>query len=298
MAGSELKKRWAVALVGIPTAVALAWIGRWAMGPVLAVFCAGAALEVYRLAAAQGVAALRRTGAAGAAVLVMLAAAWPSVAEVGPVAWTFAAAFLLLLAALAVWRRGVDGRPLLAVAVTALGALLPAAAMSFVIFIRHLPLQPPPDAPALWAPLAGVALVAYPLAVTWMTDSAAFFGGRRFGRRKLAPALSPGKTVEGAVTGLVGGTLGGWIVGWPILVLWLGVPLPAWAGAVGGLLISVVSQLGDLAESSWKREAGVKDSGTLFPGHGGILDRMDALLFTIPASYWWLALVLPGASPW
>lgn len=298
MPRSELTKRWLVALVGLPTAGVLAWIGRWGLGPVLALLCAGAALEVYRLAEAHEVHALRWPGAVGAAGLVMLAAAYPSVAAVGPVAWTFIVAFLLVLLTLAIWQRGVDGRPLLSVAVTALGALVPAGTVSHLIFVRHLPVTEPVMAPETWPSLAGVALVAYPLTVTWLTDTLAFFGGRRWGDHKLAPVLSPGKTREGAVLGLLGGTLGGWLVGFVALNVWLGVPISGPAGAVGGLVISVVSQTGDLAESAWKREAGVKDSGTLFPGHGGILDRMDALLFSVPASYWWLAVVLPGVAPW
>lgn len=298
MARSELAQRWLVALVGIPTAVALAWIGRWALGPVLAVFCAGAALEVYRLAAARGIEALHWPGAAGGAAVMMLAAAFPSVDAAGPVLFSFTVAFLLLISGVAVWRRGVDGRPLLTVAVTAVGTLVPAGAMSFVVFLRHLPVESSGPAPAVWPTLAGVALVAYPLTVTWLTDTGAFFGGRRWGRRQLAPAVSPGKTMEGAVAGLAGGTLGGWLVAYLAFDLWLGVPVTALEGAVGGLLISLVSQIGDLAESAWKREAGVKDSGTIFPGHGGVLDRMDALMFTIPASFWWLAMALPGVSPW
>ncbi|MFW5947738.1 MAG: hypothetical protein ACOCUW_04530, partial [Gemmatimonadota bacterium] len=133
MARSELAKRWAVALVGIPTAVALAWIGRWGLGPVLAFFCALAALELYRLAGARGIDPLRWPGALAGAALVMLAAAYPAVPAFAPVAWTFVIAFLLVVAALAIGRRRTDGRPLMVVAVTTLGAVLPGGAMSFLI---------------------------------------------------------------------------------------------------------------------------------------------------------------------
>jgi len=298
MARSELTQRWMVALVGIPTAIVLAWIGRWALGPVLAAFCVGAALEAYRLAAAQGVAALRVIGSVGAAGLVVLAMLFQGVPAAGPVLWTYVVAFLLVLMAMATLVRGVEGRPMLVVAVTAAGALIPAGGMSFGIFIRHLPLDVPTGAPGYWPNLAGLALVAFPLMVTWLTDSAAFFAGRRWGKKKLAPRLSPGKTVVGGWAGLVGGLVGGWIMGQLAFTLWLGIPVSGLAGAVGGLLIGALSQVGDLTESAWKREAGVKDSGTFFPGHGGILDRMDSLIFTLPASYWWLALVLPGMGPW
>lgn len=293
MARTELSQRLLVAAVAIPIVVVALYIGRWAMGPALALFCAGAALEVYRFAELRGVAPLRLPGMVGAAALLLIATVRPAVAVAAPLLWTATVAFLLVLALLAIRARGVEGQPLLAVAVTAAGALIPAGGMMYAIFIRHLPLSPSGQAGAA---VAGAALVAFPLTVTWMTDSAAYFGGKRWGRRKLAPSISPGKTVEGGVAGLVGGVLGGWIMTGPVFGLWLGIPVPVWAGPVGGLLIGALSQLGDLAESAWKREAGVKDSGTFFPGHGGILDRMDSLLFTIPAAYWWLTLFLPGVG--
>jgi phosphatidate cytidylyltransferase len=186
---------------------------------------------------------------------------------------------------------------MLCIAITALGALIPGGAMSYMIFLRHLT---PGDAVAGGAagpdPWIGFGLVAYPLAVTWMTDSGAFFVGKRFGRRRLIPRVSPGKTVEGAVGGLAGGVLAGLVLGGVVYPYWIGVPIGLVAAAIGGLLIGAISQLGDLAESVWKREAGVKDSGTFFPGHGGILDRMDSLLFTVPASYWWLAFLLRDST--
>ncbi|HEU5425222.1 MAG TPA: phosphatidate cytidylyltransferase, partial [Nitrolancea sp.] len=124
---------------------------------------------------------------------------------------------------------------------------------------------------------AGLAWVALVFAVTWLTDTAAYLVGRRFGRTKLVPALSPGKTRAGALGGIVAGALSAplaaWVFGAP-----LGLPL----AAVLGLILSLAGQLGDLGESLIKRNLGIKDMGTLIPGHGGVLDRIDALLFTFP----------------
>lgn len=125
---------------------------------------------------------------------------------------------------------------------------------------------------------AGLALSALPVAVTWLCDTAAYFAGLKWGRRRLAPALSPKKSVEGALAGLAAGAAAG-----ALLTPWLGwLPL---AGALAGLFIAAVAQAGDLWESALKRAAGVKDSGRLLPGHGGILDRFDALLLALPAAY-------------
>jgi phosphatidate cytidylyltransferase len=290
MARSELADRLRVAAVGIPAVVVALWVGRWAMGPILALFCAGAAVELYRMAEQRGIRPLRKVGALAAAAFVLIATVLPSVGAAAPFLWTAALLLVLVLSLLVIRERGVDGGPLGAAAVTAMGALVPGGTMAYAIFLRHLPVPTDPIN-AVWASLAGVVLVAYPITATWMCDSAAYFGGKRWGRRKLIPAVSPGKTVAGAVSGLVGGLVGGLAIAL-ILGAGPGVPLdPVW-GALGGVLIAVVSQLGDLVESLWKREAGVKDSGTFFPGHGGILDRMDSLMFTIPVGYWWLALLL------
>jgi phosphatidate cytidylyltransferase len=134
-------------------------------------------------------------------------------------------------------------------------------------------------------------LVGFPLVLSWVSDSGAYFGGRAFGRRKLIPSVSPGKTVAGAIAGVLSAILAGALYGW-LLTTWAGLPLGWAAGAAGGALVSVVAQLGDLFESLLKREAGIKDSGALFPGHGGLFDRVDSLLFAFPAAYWFLRAVL------
>lgn len=285
-----------VAAIGIPAVVAALYVGRWAIGPILALLCAGAALEFYRLAEQRGVLPLRVPGAAGALALILIATIYPNVTDAAPFFWTTTILLLLTVALAVIWARGIEGQPLMVLSVTIMGALLPAGAMSHVVFLRHMPVAVDPAAAAEPA-LVGLGLVVYPLAITWMTDSAAFFAGKRWGRRKLMPSVSPGKSREGAVAGLVGGTLAGLLVGLA-LQSWLGVSMHPLLAAVGGLALATISQAGDLAESAWKREAGVKDSGAFFPGHGGILDRLDSLLFTIPAGYWWLALVLGKGSAW
>lgn len=119
-------------------------------------------------------------------------------------------------------------------------------------------------------------------AVTWLGDTAAFFGGKALGRHRLYPAVSPKKTWEGSVSGLAGSVLGALAVKW---VFWAGADardLVTFA-LIGGAL----GQGGDLVESVFKRSAGVKDSGGILPGHGGLLDRMDAFLFVAPFGWFW-----------
>ncbi|MBN2909359.1 phosphatidate cytidylyltransferase [Polycladomyces sp. WAk] len=114
------------------------------------------------------------------------------------------------------------------------------------------------------------------LLITWTNDSGAYFVGKRFGRRSLWPAISPNKTVEGSIGGIMFSVLMGVVAGWIL-------PIETEPLALLGisLLVAVTGQLGDLVESAWKRTTGVKDSGMLLPGHGGVLDRFDSLLFSL-----------------
>ncbi len=117
---------------------------------------------------------------------------------------------------------------------------------------------------------------------TFAVDTTAYFVGRAWGRRKLAPSVSPGKTWEGAAGGLLGGT-----AGCVLLSFLLGLDMPYWQAAVLGMLLAVAAQIGDLVESKLKRISGVKEAGGLIPGHGGMLDRLDSILLTGVVVYYW-----------
>lgn len=118
----------------------------------------------------------------------------------------------------------------------------------------------------------------YALLVVWIADSGAYFAGSKFGKRKLAPSISPGKTWEGVYGGLAATALLA-VVGFPLLGLgWTQLP----ALLVATLLVAGISVVGDLFESLMKRHSGVKDSGALFPGHGGLMDRLDSILAALP----------------
>ena len=125
------------------------------------------------------------------------------------------------------------------------------------------------------------------VAVTKFCDTGALLTGMAIGRHKMSPRLSPKKTWEG----FAGGTLAAVGAGVGIVAL-LGLPVSAWVGVALGLIGAVGGTLGDLAESLLKRQAGVKDSGNLIPGHGGLLDRVDSLLWTAPLAYYLLAAIL------
>jgi len=147
----------------------------------------------------------------------------------------------------------------------------------------------PEDATAIAiAPESGAFLLTFTLAVVVWTDTGAYFAGRAYGERKLAPRISPGKTVEGAIGGVLGGTIAGLVFKaifdffWPSLSALLG-----WGLAIlFGVILSVAAIVGDLVESLLKRDAQVKDAGAVLPGMGGVLDRIDSPLLAIPVMYY------------
>ncbi len=150
--------------------------------------------------------------------------------------------------------------------------------------------------PLLWKQEDGPALVLFLMVCVWAGDIAALYIGRAFGKRKLAPRLSPGKTWLGSIASVAGSMLAASIVIVISNVLTargntlLHISQPLWQSLLLAAILNIAAQLGDLLESAIKRGAGVKDSGTMLPGHGGILDRIDALLLAAPVL--WFILLL------
>ena len=142
----------------------------------------------------------------------------------------------------------------------------------------------------------GTGLLLFLFLCVWSGDTAALYIGKNFGRRKLAPQLSPNKTIEGAIASVVGSVvfgmgvyyLGDYLMTRGYTDLHIGIP--AWQMVLLAIVLNLAAQLGDLLESAIKRGAGVKDSGTMLPGHGGILDRIDALLLAAPV-LWYILLL-------
>jgi phosphatidate cytidylyltransferase len=152
--------------------------------------------------------------------------------------------------------------------------------------------------PLIWNRDDGKALLLFLMVCVWSGDIAALYIGRNFGRRKLS-SLSPNKTWEGSAASVAGSVLAGLAVVWAGSLLSargntiLHITQPVWQSVLLAIVINLAAQLGDLLESAIKRGAGVKDSGTMLPGHGGILDRIDALLLAAPVL--WFALILKDA---
>lgn len=287
MASSDLPRRLQVAAVGIPLGILLVYVGGWYLAGMIALLAALGTWELYRIARARGWRPFSWLGVPVAAALV-LSAEWLE----GPAAWALPAWILVLaltFGALAatVFLRGPGGDPLPAAAATVFGSVYVGGGFAFVVFLRNLP-GVATEGPS-WP---GAILIIFPLVVTWVGDTAAYFVGRAWGRRKLLPAVSPAKTVEGGVGGLLGAMGASLLYAAFLFGPASASTLPLAAAAVLGLLIGVLAQVGDLAESVLKREAGVKDSGGVLPGHGGVLDRFDAVLFTVPATYALLPLLL------
>jgi phosphatidate cytidylyltransferase len=177
--------------------------------------------------------------------------------------------FLIGVAAISVWTRRPLVEALPAAGVSSSGLLFVALPLSYAIRIHGMGRIGP------W-------ILFFALVITWVGDTAAYFVGRAIGKHALAPKLSPKKTWEGTIASMAGALALGW---W--LSTRVNVPTPIVLGlAVAG---NVAGQMGDLLESSFKRSAGVKDSGSILPGHGGMLDRIDALILTIPVVwYYWI----------
>lgn len=258
------RERVLSAMVLIPVVLAAVYLGGWVLAGVVAVAGAGVAWEYARLA--------RRLGAqplpALLIVLVLLCVAdavWPAL---GIATWL--PLFLGLSLVATVFQGNAPGS-LTSWTYLVAGVLYVGIPLGYFVRLRAM------NDGLEWL---GLALVS-----TWICDTGAYLLGRAVGRHPFFPKISPKKTWEGAFGGLVSGVVAVVGLGW-----WL-VDLPVgWGVLLGGLLV-LAATFGDLAESVIKRQAGVKDSGHLIPGHGGLLDRVDSLLFVVPVVYWFVAIV-------
>ena len=280
---SELLRRVLVALIGAPLALWLIWLGDAPLATLAGVLSAIAAWEFFRIAREGGAKPLAGVGIALSALApIATHAHFLGVVRVPIVAYSL---LVLALIALSLWTHGVAGRPLSAVASTLLGVLYTGGTLSYVYALRYFNYAV--------GDTAGALVVMMPVVLTWASDTGAFFAGRAIGGPKLMPSVSPAKTISGSVGAIVTTT-----IVCALFVSFLLKPYAQLAFSPFGLVlfgvgISITAQIGDLAESMFKREAGVKDSGTLFPGHGGVLDRLDSLFFVLPVAYvlYWLLLI-------
>jgi len=203
--------------------------------------------------------------------LSISAYAWRQVAAV-PLIMTGG---LLLIMIRELFRRDMS-MSLAHIAVTVFGIMYVGWLGSHLVLLRQLPASLGMD------DAIGARLVFFAALLTWATDTGAYVFGVALGRHKLIPRISPSKTVEGAVGGLVAAGLAGWLCARGLTPF-----LTPLAATVTGVLVGLMAQLGDLVESMIKRDVGIKDSAELIPGHGGILDRFDSLLFTVPVLYYY-----------
>jgi phosphatidate cytidylyltransferase len=182
--------------------------------------------------------------------------------------------FIVGITCLTLWTRRPLVESLPAAGISSSALLLVAFPLSFAVKLHALPLG------------FGPKLLLFALVITWAADTTAYFVGRAIGKHPLAPHISPKKTWEGSAGSMIGSLLVAYAFSF-----WIKMPLTHLL--IMAVIGNIAGQMGDLAESAWKRSAGVKDSGGLLPGHGGVLDRIDALILCIPAIWFYLILVNP-----
>jgi phosphatidate cytidylyltransferase len=261
--GSDLGGRLQVAALAIPVAIAMVALGDWVFVgglAILGVFCLHELFTMFARARPA-----RLAGVIGLVGLLLAA----HLGDRHTVLLVFVACVPLTFVVCAN-QAGGAGAP--GVSVTLLGLSWIGLAFAHAVLLRDLP--------------HGGALVFAVLLGTFVGDTGAYLGGRAFGRRPLAPRISPNKTVEGLAIGVLCGTAVVWWAG--LSQEWLG----GTKGAILGVAVALAAPVGDLFESYLKRDAGTKDTGTLFGAHGGALDRLDAVMFTAVVGYYtWLAVM-------
>jgi phosphatidate cytidylyltransferase len=277
------------AIVAIVIALTMIVLGGWYFTVGFGILVYLGQLEYFQLARAKGIAPAAKTTLAVSQALLVVSNLSPSLADaIFPVAGTFICFYLLFQPKFAT---------IADISASIMGLFYGGYLPSYWVRLRSLGQLPlsnlPLDGyfPGSFADLKnlppGLTYTLLAFSCIWAADIGAYVFGKFFGRTRLSN-ISPKKTVEGAIFGVTASIVVAIAGSWQLS--WAGWPL---SGAALGLLIGIASLLGDLTESMMKRDAGVKDSGQLIPGHGGILDRADSYVFTAPLVYYFVTLVLP-----
>jgi len=267
-------KRWITGLAALPFLAFFIWMGGWTFGVFVAAAGVVALWEYYRIVFALGgpdaFSPIPFTGFLIGPLIIGAACLGSPAAIIALVV-----ADLLVVTLCGLYRYRFDATVVETIAKQLTGLIYIPVLLAHVILLRAAP--------------AGIEWIVFLLVLVFANDIGALYAGLSFGRHKLCPAVSPGKTIEGSIGGLSA------CIGLGALYKQLFFPDLPWAPSlVFFLCVGVAGPLGDLFESMLKRHAKVKDSGVLFPGHGGILDRIDALLFAAPVAYYWRMYIFGG----
>ena len=265
---SDLWKRVGVALWGVPLLVFLIYQGGLYLLALVTILNAMALWEFYTMQEAREIHPYKLPAVIVSTAMILIGGWWP--------AYWLPLILLSLLFFFLMFLRQQKGEPFQNLAFTLAGFVYISLFLYTLLHLAGSISQWWPEITTNTVHASG-RLILTTIAAIWICDTAAYFGGKYFGKHKLAPAISPKKTIEGGVSGLLFATIA--FVGFGSLFI---PQLPLWAAVSCGLLVGVFGQLGDLVESRFKRNAGVKDSSNLLPGHGGILDRFDSLIFVSP----------------
>ncbi|WP_371371226.1 phosphatidate cytidylyltransferase [Sporomusa aerivorans] len=268
-----LGKRVLTAVIGIPVAVYIINFGAWLFAATITLLALVAWHEFSQMMQTKKINVQYGFGFVG--VILIQGCVWLGNGQE-------VAAVILLIVLLAMSKAVIShsSYDMSGAAFTVLGTLYISLPFSHLLLLRFTE-QNGYIATALGPLSTGAAYLWLAFLGTWASDTFAYFVGSSFGRRKLCPAISPGKTYEGAAGGLIGSIAGVAAIGTLI-------GLPLFHSLFIGLLVGIAAPLGDLAESALKRFTGVKDSGNILPGHGGVLDRFDAIMFSVPVVYYYV----------
>lgn len=256
-----IRKRIITAVIGIPLLIVIIWFGEPWFTLLIAVMTGIGSLEFYKMVTALKIQPFTYLGI----IFIILLVLSPHCPY--PVTTPFLITSMIAISLVWMLFRSQKGQAFSNWVWTLAGVLYIGWMLSYWINLRNLAI--------------GKELVFWAMFTTFASDTSAFFIGRTWGKRPLAPAISPGKTWEGAFGGLFSSAIAS-----VILRLMLPLPFNYWQTALLGGVISIFAQLGDLAESLLKRNTGSKDASKLIPGHGGMLDRLDSLIFTGPVVYY------------